>query len=560
MKNIGAKIGVTLFFFIFFAMGSLFVFFIGREFVKGAKTYTWKKVECSVLSSKVETHDRNDDPYQFNIEYRYRFNENDYVSSSYMTSQSKYSDYSKASILANRYAQGTNHPCFVNPQNPNEAVLKKGNLWIGLVVLFPLLFVTIGLGGIYGTWFGKEVTSKSLSAERSISSKSKSNAKAAVFFFGIFFVVGFAFFFFVFIRPVYKVINAKFWMEVPCRVLSSEVRSHSDSDGTTYREDILYSYEINGRKYQSNKYNFLGGASSGYKGKRKIIEKYPQGSTRLCYVNPKNSFEAVLNRGFTKRLFLLGGFSLVFVFIGLFGIIGTLKKPQDSFTMNRGRMPPSFANNDFSFNFSPSDGTLVLKPKTGPIGKFIGILTFAVLWNGFLVFAASMELGRMPTGIEDMVSFLNKVPFLWIFQIIGFLTFVGVLYQFLALFNPQPRITLSSDRIRLGESVDLHWILKGDANRIKDFSIVLEGKEETTYRRGTTTYTDRNTFYTVDVIRSQNTMQIISGHCSLHIPADKMHTFKSTNNKILWVIVVQGVIDKWPDVKEEFEIPVMPFI
>ena len=65
-------------------------------------------------------------------------------------------------------------------------------------------------------------------------------------FFSVFLLMGCAFTYFVAIRPLQQSLAARQWIQVPCRVLSSEVKSHSDSDGTTYSVEITYAYQVAG--------------------------------------------------------------------------------------------------------------------------------------------------------------------------------------------------------------------------------------------------------------------------------------------------------------------------
>jgi hypothetical protein len=37
-----------------------------------------------------------------------------------------------------------------------------------------------------------------------------------------------------------------------------------------------------------------------------------------------------------------------------------------------------------------------------------------------------------------------------------------------------------------------------------------------------------------------------------------MHSFAAPHNKIVWSLKVEGVIDRWPDVGEEFPLVVYP--
>jgi hypothetical protein len=135
---------------------------------------------------------------------------------------------------------------------------------------------------------------------------------------------------------------------------------------------------------------------------------------------------------------------------------------------------------------------------------------------------------------------------------------VGVLYQFLALFNPRPQITASAASLPLGGSIDITWKIPGRERRIKRLRIRLEGREEVQYRRGTNTVTDRRLFAAVDVTDARSAYEIRGGRAALKMPADAMHSFESANNKILWTLKVHGEVDKWPDVKLEFPITVLP--
>ena len=53
-------------------------------------------------------------------------------------------------------------------------------------------------------------------------------------------------------------------------------------------------------------------------------------------------------------------------------------------------------------------------------------------------------------------------------------------------------------------------------------------------------------------------MEPETGHASIALPVESVPTWKSDNNKIVWVIRVNGEIPRWPDLKEEFVIEVHP--
>jgi hypothetical protein len=141
-----------------------------------------------------------------------------------------------------------------------------------------------------------------------------------VLFFSVFFVTGLVATWFLLLRPLKKVCDARQWPATPCTVLSSEVKSHSDSDGTTYSVHIVYRYTAGGSEHQADRYDFMGGSSSGYNSKAAIVRRYPPGKEAVCYVNPHDPHDAVLEPQFTPMM-LIGLFPLLFVAVGAGGLV-----------------------------------------------------------------------------------------------------------------------------------------------------------------------------------------------------------------------------------------------
>ena len=52
--------------------------------------------------------------------------------------------------------------------------------------------------------------------------------------------------------------------------------------------------------------------------------------------------------------------------------------------------------------------------------------------------------------------------------------------------------------------------------------------------------------------------EAISINETFTIPAQGMHTFEGTNNKIQYFLKVEVLIAKWPDVKEDYTVTVVP--
>ena len=135
---------------------------------------------------------------------------------------------------------------------------------------------------------------------------------------------------------------------------------------------------------------------------------------------------------------------------------------------------------------------------------------------------------------------------------------VPVPHQILAATNPRPRLELASGRPRLGEVERLDWSFRGSVARLQSFRIVLEGREEATYRRGTSTATDRHVFHSEVLFEARHAMAIARGSLAFQIPAGSMHSWSATHNKVAWALKLEGEIPRWPDLAEEFPLEVLP--
>ena len=468
-----------------------------------------------------------------------------------------FSDYGAAARQAGSYRSGASAICYVNSSAPAEAVLDRGNLFFPLLVLFPLIFVTIGAGGIYFTWWGKSATEEGL---RPISDRAVAGAGSqfVLIFFSIFLLIGCGLLYAFLLRPVSKVASAARWPSVPCVVLSSEIKTHHGDDGNTYSVNILYSYDFNGRELKANRYSFMGGSSSGYNGKIAIVARHPPGTETVCFVNPNDPTEAVLERGLTAEMWF-GLIPLVFAVVGGGGLVLTLRKGRENRPVTAG-MGRNVAFGGVTAGDLPalrpggSAETLMLKPKVSPLVKLLGIVAIALFWNGIVsVFVAQVIRGWGQGHIEWFLA-IFLIPFV----LIGLALIAGIVYTFLGLFNPRPRLRVTPGAVPLGGPIEVEWEIHGRINVMRSLELRVEGREEATYRRGTNTATDRSTFASIEIANVKERIEMRSGTRVVTIPPNLMHSFASKNNKIVWVIRVRGDIPKWPDASEEFPLTVLP--
>lgn len=393
------------------------------------------------------------------------------------------------------------------------------------------------------------------SAALSVKKKQDGGGCFLVAFFTIFFVAGSVMLFLMLIRPLYLVSTSGDWVETPCTIMSSKVGVHDGDDSTTYSIDIEYTYTVDGVAHTADRYSFMGGfSSSGRAGKKVVVRQYPKGAVRKCFVDPDDPESAVLNRDLTGSMWW-GLFPIPFFLIGACGLAWLtwkkLRGPSEPASKSEAVSHSAIATQ--AMNAPSRDGSVgavTLKQKMSPGFKFLGILAVAVFWNGIVsVFGVQL--------IDDFEWFL--AIFLIPFVVIGVGMIGGVLYTGLAMFNARPTLTLNPASIPLGGSAELTWRFSRTFTRIQRLTIRLYAEEKATYRRGTDTTTDTEAFFDDVLVDAQGMMmEVAEGSTTVEIPTDRMHSFKSDNNEIVWMIKLEGDIPFWPDIKAEFPITVRP--
>ena len=379
-------------------------------------------------------------------------------------------------------------------------------------------------------------------ATPAVSERAKASGKAGCLrgFFFVFLAMGAFAFWDMTLKPLLQIRAARDWQAVPCTILSSSVASHDGDDSTTYSVKIEYRYEVDGREYRASRYRFQSGSDSNRKEKAAIVRAHPAGLTTVCFVDLRNPSEAVIDRRPHRGLWWWGAFGLVFVAVGGTGVL---------FAPRMTAKGPTLA-----VPVAAGGGPAELKPKQTPLVKFFGILALAVFLNAFIgVFFYLVFLADD----ADRVSFFAKA-IVGIFSLLAVAMIAAVFNSFLALFNPRVRLTASSAEIPLGGTLQLDWQIDGRADKFTRLKILLEGREEATYRRGTDTSTDTHVFLEIPLFDSTDRAAFRSGSAQIAVPADSMHTFIAPNNKVLWRLRVEGQIPRFPDVKDEYPVTILP--
>ena len=529
-----------MFMFGFFALvGILTLFALGGQLIDGMRARFWTPTPAVVVKSEVRQESSS---YVLDLQYLYTFDGKTYTGTRIKPGSGSFSKQSDAKLAYNRYRPDRKLTCYVNPSAPEESYLEKTSPFQILLILIPCVFIGIGVGGIW--------LMKNANKPRAISQRHKPGSGKLILRImgGAFMLVGGGLAFGLGVLPWLEARDSETWKEVPCTILTSSISSHRSSgknSGTTYSLDIQYEYQVDGQTYVGDRYDFS--KTSGTKGSRsRAVSQYPEGKQTVCYVNPEDPSAAVLVRESGLSWFLL--IPSVFFFVGLllFANAGKLE------TGGKSVVPSSAPVSEGSIgglrgSIGDTSGPVTLSPGASRLGGFIFMSLFALIWNG-IVFGV-LFFGDVPTGAKVFLS---------IFGLIGLALLGGAVHQFLSLFNPRPIVQAPSSSVRLGETLEVRFHFEGKTDRIQRLIVTLKAEEVATYRRGTDTRTDRHVFHLVTLLETRDPALMQTGNVTVAIPGDSMHTFNAGNNKIEWKLELHGEIPRWPDVKLDFPITVLP--
>ena len=428
----------------------------------------------------------------------------------------------------------------------------------------------------------------------SVKSPAVTNAGCGYLFGGLFVLIGLVAFVFTFVVPVIHILGAQSWPATPCKILGTSIKSHSGKH-TTYSCEVNYTYTVGSGVYFSDRWSFANKGSGSYSSATATQASYPSGMATVCYVDPANPQVAVLNKGFNAEV-ASGLVPLLFSLVGgllIWGMkFGTRNaaaskvswrpqsgpavdagpgagrpaavpvstSPFDSPFSNLNATAPAPAGGSMSSRAPAPAGPLVLRPLGGPlVARAFGLLAIAAFWDGMVGVGGSAFVHGFRGSLLVIFPVLFFIPFF----LIGLGLTLAAIGSFLALGNARPTVTLSRSTVRPGESIDITWQLGGGFFRPREINVGVEGREMATYRRGTSTYTDKSLFFQKSLYGNGEsslgqTATASHGTVRLEIPAAMMHSFESQNNKLIYVVMLHGPLPLWPDIKEEFKFVVDP--
>lgn len=150
--------------------------------------------------------------------------------------------------------------------------------------------------------------------------------------------------------------------------------------------------------------------------------------------------------------------------------------------------------------------------------------------------------------------------FIWGFALLMWALFLYPKVQEIAVTKPE--IHISSTNVKVGEHIVLNYSQRFkrdvDVNGLK-FQLIL--RETAIYRRGTDTVTVTHDNIINEFVlegRTFNKDHVLTDQWDIEIPADGMHTFKASRNRLQWYIRIKLDIKGWIDFVRDYEITVVP--
>ena len=149
---------------------------------------------------------------------------------------------------------------------------------------------------------------------------------------GLLLAVGAMFLWFFTLSPILTAYASRAWVEVPGKVLSSELvrsRSTGRNASTTWRILIRYEYEYAGVRYEGDRFDLTRSEHSsniGVQSMRQVVRAHPPGTPVSCYVNPENPQEALISRELSGSFWGIAWFPLSFVAFGMICVFAGLRR------------------------------------------------------------------------------------------------------------------------------------------------------------------------------------------------------------------------------------------
>ncbi len=425
----------------------------GDVFAPPLKGY--ETVPCLIVKSsvKMESVDR----FVFTAEFSYERQGKKFKSSSLCRPGRRefgFGHLASRLPLLEKFAQGTNHQCLVNPNDPWDAVLDVedpvdhpddlGGVGPIIAVIALFLFFSVGVFMM--------VTAFPAVRRLGTPRVKKAITAAYILLFGLpFATIGVS----GVVHCLAERSEAESFAPVQAKVLYSGIysfRSGGRHPHTSYGVRVGYEYTVDGKKYECDRLAVSQVNSNNYSHHKYVAGKYKEGDTVTAYVSPVDPRVAVLERsGGLGNIGLLLG-------MGLFGLVGLVLVCGGIWTV-------------FSlFRTSAKDALSFERHRLRRSRGWLFIGVFALVWNVFswsfvFAFVGEEQFKRMEPGLLALA----------IFPLAGLLLLGVFVYMIVReLRAPRLALSLTCAMWKPGSPAQVEWSVE-NADGIESLEINLQG-------------------------------------------------------------------------------------
>jgi len=141
------------------AASSILVDYLWKSYLRASEMDAWAEAPCRIESLAVDDtqlNQRGMPKYLLNLTYRYQWNGHDYLGDRLKRLPTEAGDPKKLNKWIEQYAVGTETLCWLDPDLPEMAVLRKDSKAALYTIWFPCLLIVGGAGMIVSALFRRD--------------------------------------------------------------------------------------------------------------------------------------------------------------------------------------------------------------------------------------------------------------------------------------------------------------------------------------------------------------------------------------------------------------------
>jgi hypothetical protein len=443
----------------------------------------------------------------------------------------------------------------VNPGNPNEAVLERGELWGGLFLLFPVLLVgLIAHEEIFG-WFEQREWRRRGATHLPFSELNDAlrTDKRVVLMAFLGLIMGVFLGGFCVVVPIWQWAHARDWVETDAVITRSELTSRTGMHGPEYSLELAYTYQFQGQPYRSARRNFNQSIEEPVADLADWAAAHKTGSIIRALVNPRDPTEAVLYRQLKIGWVSV---SLSLLMLG-FGLLMAARCVEIRWLRKRLSGAALF---DYCVGKRRHD-PICLRVFPTPMASALGCFVAAALAGSAGAWSLQKGIVSLLHAQGDMINLLYGAA-----ASIGAVWLLTRGLKFLdRARNCRPVLAITPGTPEPGGSFKVDWKFVGPRRNVGWIRIVLEGFETAKVRHVTAGYhgsiseekTERSMFMALPLVQ-QNDPGALVGNARLSIPPETMHSFQGTKSAVKWELKIEFGKDPTQKIEYRFGLRLMP--